>query len=109
MPDWRLVLLAPVLLLAVGLVAIAPPALVRYGAMGALGAAALAIATTSGPGDVWHTDWPLLLMGAAGFVVLIRDEKRGAIAALTLGAALLLGAVPDEEPSSSVTSVFCCR
>jgi hypothetical protein len=92
-PDWRLVLLAPVLLLAVGLVAIAPPALVRYGAMAGLVAAAVAVVTTSGPGEVWRTDWPLLLMGAAGFVVLLRDEKRGAIAALTLGAALLLGAV----------------
>jgi hypothetical protein len=71
-----------VLLLTVGLVAIALPVLVRYGAIAGLGAAALAIVTTSGPSDVWRTDWPLLLMGAAGFAVLIRDEKRGAIAAL---------------------------
>ncbi len=76
-----------------GLVAIAPPVLVRYGAILGLGAAALAIVTTSGPGGIWRTDWPLLLLAAAGFVVLIRDRSRNAIAALTLGAALLLGAV----------------
>jgi 4-amino-4-deoxy-L-arabinose transferase-like glycosyltransferase len=92
-PDWQLVSLAPLLLLALGLAAIAPPTLVRYGAIAGLGAAALVILTTSGPADLWRNDWPLLVLGAAGLVVLVRDQRRGAIAVLTLGAAVLLGAV----------------
>ena len=92
-PEWRLVSLLPVLVVAVGLATIAPVTLLRYAAIAGLGAAAFVILTESGPGALWRNDWPLLVLGAAGFLLLIRDESRSATAAFVLGAGLLLGAV----------------
>ncbi len=92
-PDWRLVSLVPVLLVAVGLVAIAPLALLRCAAMTGLATAAFVILTESGPGALWRNDWPLLVLGAGGFILLIRDRSRSNLAAFVLGVGLLLGAV----------------
>ena len=49
--------------------------------------------TRAGPAEVWRTDWPLLVTGAFGFVVLLFDKSRRQAAMIVLGAVLILGAV----------------
>jgi len=92
-PDWQLVWLSPLLLIAVLLLAWAPLTLVRAGAIAGAAVVALAVVTEAGPRDVWRSDWPLLVLGAAGLAILLRHERGTTVATLALGVVLLLGAV----------------
>jgi hypothetical protein len=91
--DWRLLLLSPFLLAAIAFVALAPATLIRFATVVGLGGAVFALFAISGPHDLWREDWPLLVLGTGGVLVLVRDERRSEVATLTLGLVLLLGAV----------------
>jgi hypothetical protein len=91
--DWRLAWLVPALLVVFGALLLAPPALLRYGAVAALGLATLVMSTRPGPVEVWHSDRPLLVLGAAALLAVLvgRDDNTAALGALTV--VLLLGSV----------------
>ena len=91
--DWRLVWLSPLLLVAALLVALTPRSLVRFVAVVGVSAIALALFTYAGPLEVWHSDWPLLVLGGVSVTILLRDERGTTVATLALGGVLLLGAV----------------
>jgi hypothetical protein len=91
--DERLLWVAPLVLAVAALVAFVPRALLRPIGIAGFGAVALALLGTSGPLELWHDDWPLLVVGAAGFLLLLRDDRGSALAVLALGAVVLLGAV----------------
>jgi hypothetical protein len=92
--DWRLAWLAPVLAVAIGLALVVPTGWLRYAAVAAAGLVAIAVAIEPGPVALWHNDWPLLLAGAAGLVVLLERGRANHPAALTAVAiVLLLGSV----------------
>ena len=91
--DWSLAWLLPIFLAALGLVLAAPPLVLRYSAVAALGVVALVVAVHPGPAAVWQDDWPLLLLGAAGLLVLVRDRQQSTAALVVLTVVLLLGSV----------------
>jgi hypothetical protein len=91
--DWRLVWLSPLLLVAALLVAWTPRALVRIVALAGVAAVAFALFTQDGPREVWHSDWPLLILGGLSLMLLLRDERGTTVATVALGVVLLLGAV----------------
>jgi hypothetical protein len=93
LPDWRLLVLVPLFAGLAAFAVLVPIGALRYMAGVALGLAVLALVTWAGPAEVWRADWPLLVAGAAGFVVLIRDRERCGAAIATLGAISLLGTV----------------
>jgi hypothetical protein len=91
--DWGLSWVAPVLALGIG-VALVPRRWLRSASVVGAALVALAVALEPGPLALWHADWPLLLAGAAGLVVLLergRDHEKVAVAAV--GVVLLLGSV----------------
>ena len=91
--NWHLLWLAPVV---VGLAAasiIVPDRLLRYAVIASAAPALLVLGTQSGPQLVWQHDWPLIVVGAAGLVLLVRSERGATIACVALGIVLLLGAV----------------
>lgn len=90
-PDPRLLVLVPPLLLLAGLAARLPAALVRPATIAALALFALSVLLAAGPAELWRHDWPLLLAAAAGAVVLLRHDRR--VVAAAIGAAAVLGAV----------------
>jgi hypothetical protein len=91
--DWRLAWLLPVLLACVAALVLAPPRVVRYATLAALAAAGIALLVEPGPATVWQVDWPLILVGAAGFVVLATDSDQRKRAGAVLGVVVLLGSV----------------
>jgi hypothetical protein len=91
--DWRLVWLSPLLVAPIALATLASDQLRQLAAVAALAAAGFVVLTSAGPAELWHSDWPLLVLGAAGFVVLIRDREQRATAMLAMGLVLLLGSV----------------
>ena len=93
LPDWQLIATAVVALAAVTVAAAAPAALVRYVAVVALAATTSVVASAPAVRELWHDDRALLLVGAAGFLVLLRDSRHRQAALLVLGAAVLLGSV----------------
>jgi hypothetical protein len=90
-PDPRLLAVVPPLLLLAA-VAASRPAALRPGAIAALALVALGVLLVPGPGELWRHDWPLLLAGAVGCAVLLRDDRPGVVAA-ALGATVVLGSV----------------
>jgi hypothetical protein len=92
-PDWKLIAIAAVALGALALAAVAPVALVRYAALAGLAAATFVVASAPAVEELWRDDRALLVVGAAGFVVLLRDASNRRTALLVLGAAVLLGSV----------------
>jgi hypothetical protein len=93
LPDWRLLVLVPVFAVTTVVVSLAPERVLQFAAVAGLGLAALALVTRAGPAEVWRTDWPMLVMGALGFVVLLYDESRRRAAMIVGAAVLILGAV----------------
>jgi Dolichyl-phosphate-mannose-protein mannosyltransferase len=91
--DWQLVWLAPIVLAGVAAVAMAPTSLLRYASLVVVAAIAVMLFRESGPGEVWTYDWPLIVLGAAGCLILLRDERRSYVATSVLGIVLLLGSV----------------
>jgi hypothetical protein len=91
--DWRLVWLSPLLLVPVLLVAWAPESVVRVLALAGAGAITFALFAQAGPQEVWHSDWPLLVLGGVSVAILLRDERGTRVATLALGVVLLLGVV----------------
>ena len=84
----------PVFAAGIGLVLAVPAGWLRYAAVAAAGLVVLAVAVEPGPLALWHADWPLLLAGAAGLVVLLDRRRDNDAAALTVVAiVLLLGSV----------------
>jgi hypothetical protein len=90
-PDPRLLVLVPPLLLLAGFAARIPVALVRPVTIAALILFGCSVLLAAGPGELWRHDWPLLLAAAAGGVVLLRHDRR--VVAAAIGAAAVLGAV----------------
>jgi hypothetical protein len=90
--NWSLLWLLPPLLGVAGLVAVVPRKWLPSLSLAGLCVAALAVVDRPGPEAVWHDDWPLLVLGAAGTLVLVRGREATAAPALT-GAVLLLGSV----------------
>jgi hypothetical protein len=74
-------------------VALTPRSLVRFVAVVGVSAIALALFTHAGPLEVWHSDWPLLVLGGVSVTILLRDERGTTVATLALGGVLLLGSV----------------
>ena len=91
--DRRLLLLGLLALGAVAAGAFLPPRVLRYLAVAAGGLVVAALLTQSGPGELWRNDWPLLVLGGLGALLLLRDERRSAVPAVVLAVVLLLGAV----------------
>jgi len=91
--DWRLVQLSAVLLAAAVVAAILPRSATRYVTAALLVAIGYAVATQPGLRELWSSDWPLILMGAAGAMVLVREERGAHVAAFALGAAVVLGGI----------------
>jgi hypothetical protein len=91
--SWWVVWLLPILLGAVGLVVVLPRRWLPYLALAALGMAALAIVVRPGPAALWHDDWPLLVLGAIGTLVLLRRREPKTAVLAVVAAAVLLGAV----------------
>lgn len=60
--------------------------------LGLVGAGALVVVPPGGLLALWHSDWPLLLLGAVGTVAALCGPRRGAALAV-LACGLLLGAV----------------
>jgi len=92
-PDWRLVSLVPVALIALALVMRAPPDLLRYGGLASLPLVAIVVLDHPGPSTLWMDDRPLLLLAAVALLVLLSDRTRSSAALVVLAAVLLLGAV----------------
>lgn len=93
MPDVRLLVLAPVFALIALVVGLAPDRALLLAAAVGVGLATLAVLTQAGPGEVWRTDWPLLVAGAVGIAVLVCDKGSRRTAMVVLGTVLTLGAV----------------
>lgn len=91
--DWRLVWLSPLLFGPVLFFALMPRSVVRFAASAAAVVVAFALVTEAGPRGIWHSDWPLLLLGGASVAILLRDERGTTLAAMCLGIVLVLGAV----------------
>jgi len=91
--DWRLVALAPLLLLPVLLFTWTPTSFGRVLAVGAAGMIAFSVITHAGPREVWRFDWPLLALCGVSAAILLRDERGSRLTTLVLGVVLLLGAV----------------
>jgi hypothetical protein len=90
--NWSLAWLVPVALGGAALVAVLPRRALPYLSLAGLGLAAVALVDRPGPAALWHDDWPLLVVGAAGLVVLARGRDPKPAAAV-IGAVLLLGSV----------------
>ena len=93
LPDWRLLVLVLVVGVITAVVSLAPERILLLAAAAGLGLAALALVTQAGPAEVWRTDWPVLALGALGFVMLLYDESRRRAAMVVGAAVLVLGAV----------------
>jgi hypothetical protein len=93
MPDWRLLVLAPVFALIALVIGSAPDRALLVAAAVGVALGTLALVTQVGPGEVWRADWPLLVAGGVGVAVLVRDKGSRRTAMLVLGAILTLGAV----------------
>jgi hypothetical protein len=91
--DWRLVRLFLVLLGAAVVAAIVPLGAHRYVAIAALGGVGFVLLTRSGPHELWSSDWPLVLSGVAGAIVLLREWRGATVVAVALSAVVLLGSV----------------
>jgi hypothetical protein len=91
--DGRLIWLLPVFLAVAGLVALAPAAVLRYATIAALAGTVLVLFSASGPHEVWHEDWPTILFGAAGVVLLVGNSRRSAVATFAVGLTVLLGGI----------------
>jgi hypothetical protein len=93
LPDWRLLVLAPILAAMAMLVALAPDRALQCAAVAGVGSAVLVGVTRTGPAEVWRTDWPMLVVGGLGLVALLGDKHRRGTAMVALGAVVILGAV----------------
>ena len=91
--DWRFVWFAPVFLAAALLVAWTPRSLARVLAIAGAGAVGFSLVTQAGPQGIWHSDWPLLVLGAVSLTLLLRNDDGTTVATVALGAVILLGAV----------------
>ena len=91
--DTRFLWLVPLVCVVVALLAFAPVRVLRLLALAALAAVAVAVVTQVGPGELWQRDWPILVLGAAGFVVLLREERLTPVALASLAVVVLLGGV----------------
>jgi hypothetical protein len=92
-PDWRFLALVPLFAAVAAIAALVPDRGLEYAAVAAVGLVPLVVATRAGAAEVWHTDWPLLVLGAFGFAAVLYDKRRRTTAMVALGAVLLLGAV----------------
>jgi hypothetical protein len=90
--DWRLAWLLPILVAGLGLVLVAPVRWLPHFALASLGVVVLAVVLRPGPATVWHEEWPLLLVGGAGLLVLVR-QRRPETAGLVMAVVLLLGSI----------------
>lgn len=93
LPDWRFLALVPLFAAIAAIAVLVPDRGLAYAAAVAFCLVPLVVATRAGAAEVWHADWPLLMLGAFGFAVLLWDERRRATAMVALGVVLLLGAV----------------
>jgi hypothetical protein len=95
LPETEFLLLLPLLLGLVVLGRTIRPGRAASGcaAAGLIVVTALAFATAPGLGELWHEEWPLLVLAMAGLAVAILTRKHRSLAAHVLVAALLLGVV----------------
>jgi hypothetical protein len=92
-PDWKLIAIAALALAAVAVAAVAPVMWVRYAAVVGLAAVTFVVASAPAVEELWRDDRALLVVGAAGFLVLLHDARHRPAALLVLGAGVLLGSV----------------
>jgi hypothetical protein len=92
-PDTRFLWLAPLACAVAAALAFTPVGVLRVLALAGGAVIVGAFVTQVGPGELWHQDWPLLALGAAGLLVLLRDERHSPVALAGLGVVILLGAV----------------
>jgi hypothetical protein len=93
LPDWRFLALVPLFAAVAAIAALVPTRCLEYAALVAFALVPIMVSTREGAAEVWHTDWPLLVLAAVGFVVLLLDRRRRGTAIVALGAVVVLGAV----------------